>query len=612
MSANPSTLSRTVAPFTAKPFTSKDARAVNKNSQRFTFVRNRILVLLGFPDKAARVVAGIHGLMNGQDLPLFKAHKWAARQMNYKGQDENADQFMCRAFEALDAAETKCGHQVFEVRRADGVTQMMTSYDRDYIGEAVEWTLVEARTSPDYFKNPSAAVTDELLWEAIRKHLPKREAPETPEGEGSSDGASITDGAVIKAGWTRAETLIAANMERIAKAGGDQLREVEQFAKRIIKMAQAATFQNRMAEERERQQAKRDRKSAFDGMIEVTDEAAVHDKYISDIFEPEEVQEKSDTPRQSDPPPTEERENIEENAHIFANNEEAALMWAARGVPIMPLYTPDERGICDCRDGAKCKSPGKHPRTYTGLKEATTDSKTILKWFRQTPDANVGGLTGEASGVLVVDIDPKSGGDLSLTDLTEAYGDEWLDTLKVRTGSGGFHFFFEYPKGLDLRNTAGKIAPGIDTRANGGYVVLPSSKHVSGNLYELIDDARPRPLPAWLLERLTATKTQPPSKIINFQAKERASSGGIIPDGQRNDALFRIGCALWGKGEAEHLPDLHGKMLEVNARRCSPPLDDSEVAKLAANIAASYPRGVLNLNPEYTESAPEGREQFTL
>jgi putative DNA primase/helicase len=603
MSAILPTPPSTIAPFTPKPFTKRDAHTYNKNSQRFTFVRNRILVLLGFPDKAARVVAGIHGLMNGQDLPLFKSHKWAARQMNYKGQDENSDQFMCRAFEALGAAEAKCGHQVFEIRRADGVTQLMTSYDRDYLGEAVEWALVQAKNSPDFSKNPSAAVTDDLLWQAIRKHLPEREPPAGTEGDGgSSDGASITDDAVIKAGWTRAETLIAANMERIAKAGGDQLREVEQFARRIIKMAQAATFQKRMAEERDRQQAKRDRESAFDGLLEVTDVDVVHGKYISDIFEPEEVQETSDTPRQSDTPPQPETsENIKENAHLFESNEEAALMWAARGVPVMPLYTPNEKGICDCRDGAKCKSPGKHPRTYTGLKEATTDSKTILKWFRQTTDANVGGLTGEASGVLVVDVDPKSGGDLSLTDLIEAYGDEWLDTLKVRTGSGGFHFFFEYPKGLDLRNTAGKIAPGIDTRANGGYVVLPSSKHVSGNRYELLDDARPRPLPAWLLERLTATKTQPPTRVINFQAKERSVSGSVIPDGQRNDALFRIGCALWGKGEAEHLPDLHAQMLEVNARRCSPPLDDSEVAKLAANIAASYPRGVPVSNPIFVE-----------
>jgi putative DNA primase/helicase len=287
-------------------------------------------------------------------------------------------------------------------------------------------------------------------------------------------------------------------------------------------------------------------------------------------------------------------------------------MWAARGVPVMPLYTPNEKGICDCRDGAKCKSPGKHPRTFTGLKEASTDTKQILKWFRQTPDANVGGLTGEASGVLVVDVDPKSGGDLSLTDLIEAYGDEWLDTLKVRTGSGGFHFFFEYPKGLDLRNTAGKIAPGIDTRANGGYVVLPSSKHVSGNRYELLDDVRALPLPEWLLERLTATKTQPPAKVINFQARERATSGSVIPDGQRNHRLFKVGCAVWGKGEAEHLPDLHAQMLEVNARRCSPPLDDAEVAKLAANIATSYARGVVINNPVYTESAPEERERVTI
>ncbi|MGI8656847.1 MAG: bifunctional DNA primase/polymerase [Pyrinomonadaceae bacterium] len=597
----------------SRPFTKKDAGDYNKNSQRFTFIRNRILVLLGFPDKAARVVAGIHGLMNGQSLPMFKAHKWAARQMNFKGQDENADQFMCRAFEALDAAEAKCGHQVFEVRRADGVTQMMTSYERDYLGEAVEWALVEARTSPDYFKNPSAAVTDEILWKAIRKHLPERKAPETENDGGSSDGASVTDDAVIKAGWTRAETLIASTLERVQKAGGDPVREMEGAARRYIKMAQAMTFSKRMAEERARDQVKRDRESAFDGLIEVTDAVREDGRDIPVIFEPEEVQEISDTPRQSDtPPPIEERENIEENTHIFASNEEAALMWAARGVPVMPLYTPAANGVCDCRDGAKCKSPGKHPRTYTGLKEATTDSKTILKWFRQTPDANVGGLTGEVSGVLVVDIDPKSGGDLSLTDLTEAYGDEWLDTLKVRTGSGGFHFFFEYPKGLDLRNTAGKIAPGIDTRANGGYVVLPSSRHVSGNRYELLDDVRALPLPEWLLERLTATKTQPPAKVINFQARERATSGSVIPDGQRNHRLFKVGCGIWGHGEAEHLPDLHAQMLEVNARRCSPPLDDAEVAKLAANIAASYVRGVIINNPVYTESASEERQRVTI
>ncbi len=294
MSANPFTLSRTVAPFTAKPFTEKDARAYNKKSQRFTFVRNRILVLLGFPDKAARTVAGIHGLMNGQSLPMFKAHKWAARQMDYKGRDENADQFMRGAFDALNTAEINCGHQVFDVRRADGVTQMMTSYERDYIGEAVEWALVEARTSPDYFKNPSAAVTDEILWKAIQKHLPERAAPEKKDEGAESASTSITDDAIIKAGWTRAETAVASAMQLVEKAGGDQLREVEQFARRIVKMAQAATFSARMAEERARKEAKQARASAFDGLIEVDDVEGVDGKYIPVKSAPEEVQQKSD------------------------------------------------------------------------------------------------------------------------------------------------------------------------------------------------------------------------------------------------------------------------------------------------------------------------------
>lgn len=202
----------------------------------------------------------------------------------------------------------------------------------------------------------------------------------------------------------------------------------------------------------------------------------------------------------------------------------------------------------------------------------------------------LGVITGESSGVLVVDVDPKSGGDLTLTDLIEAYGDEWLETRQVCTGSGGFHFFFEYPKGLDLRNTAGKIGPGIDTRANGGYVVLPSSLHVSGKYYELIKDARPQPLPAWLLEILSSDKK--PEKVIDFQARERHTArGGIIAEGQRNDELFRIGCGIWGHGNAHDTADLCNQLLDVNAVRCVPPLGDSEVVKIAGSIAR-YPRGI--------------------
>lgn len=385
------------------------------------FVKNRILNLLGFPNKAARVANGIHGLMNGQKLPVFRAHKWAARQLEYKGKDENADQFMCRAFAAIDAAELKCGHQLFEVARADGVNQIMTSYDRDYLGEAIEWVLVQAKNSPEYAKNPAAAITDDFLWETIRKKLPKRERKDRQEGK--DDKASITDDAVIKASWTRAETVISNNLERIKKSGGDPLRETEAFCRRLIKMAQAMTFADRMADERAKAEKQKELMSAFDELIEVTERSVSSGKSISDSFEKQTPCRESERRCQTDGGYS---ENAKENACILASNEEAALMWASAGIPVIPLHTPDAKGICSCKEGEKCKSPGKHPRTYTGLKEATTDIQQILKWFRQHPDANVGGITGEASGVLVVDVDPKSGGDITLTDLIEAYGDEWV------------------------------------------------------------------------------------------------------------------------------------------------------------------------------------------
>jgi hypothetical protein len=583
MSAHLSSTARTPAP-PVRLFTDQEARTFDEHHQQVLFIKNRILNLLEVSNVAARAINGIHGMMNGQrKFPIFKAHKWAARQMDYKGSDENADQFMCRRLSAVDEAEEKCGYRFFEIVRADGVAQLMTSYDADYLGGAIQWVLVQARNLPDFWTNPAAAISDDLLWQAIRLKLPVR--PPTARSPGDeANGSSITDDALIKAGWTRMETLNATQIERIKKAGGDPLREVERFCKRLIKQAQAEHFAERMKDERAKSEKKRARDGAFDGLIEVSDNPSSREVSgkvrVSDSFE---VQDFSDTPLQSDPPPG-------ENPHVFANNEEAALLWATRGVPVFPAYTPDEKGVCDCRAGAECKSPGKHPRTFTGLKEASQDTRQILKWFRQWPDANVGGVTGEKSGLLVVDEDPKSGGDLTLTDLIEAHGDEWLDTLTVKTGSGGYHFFFEYPAGLDLRNTAGKIGPGIDTRANGGYVILPSSKHASGRRYELVCDARPRPLPDWLLEILTSKQN---TQVIDFQVKERRPvGGGPIPEGLRNDHLFRIGCALWGKGEARDATDLHARLSDINEQRCVPSLAGAEVSKMAANITARYTRGV--------------------
>src|SRR5215470_11391526 len=92
-----------------------------------------------------------------------------------------------------------------------------------------------------------------------------------------------------------------------------------------------------------------------------------------------------------------------------------ALYYASRGWPVLPLHSV-EGGRCRCGD-ATCRSPGKHPRTQHGVKEASAHSRQIGRWWQWWPDANVGIATGVASGLLVLDIDPRNGGDASYDQL---------------------------------------------------------------------------------------------------------------------------------------------------------------------------------------------------
>jgi hypothetical protein len=77
----------------------KEERRVKHNHQQLQHVINRMLTALEVPDKAARGITGLHGVFNGREVgkfPAFIAHKWTARQLNFKGKEENTDQFMCR------------------------------------------------------------------------------------------------------------------------------------------------------------------------------------------------------------------------------------------------------------------------------------------------------------------------------------------------------------------------------------------------------------------------------------------------------------------------------------------------------------------------------------
>jgi len=155
-----------------------------------------------------------------------------------------------------------------------------------------------------------------------------------------------------------------------------------------------------------------------------------------------------------------------------------ALEYASRGQAVLPIYDVDADRICTCWQRERCASPGKHPRLDTGVKGASTDKATIRRWFeRQWPErCNLGIATGQVSGLVVIDVDPKHDGFATLAALERELGPLPTDSPRARTGSGGVHIYLAYPTdGQLIRNSAGALGRGVDVRGDSGYVVAPPS-----------------------------------------------------------------------------------------------------------------------------------------
>jgi putative DNA primase/helicase len=164
-----------------------------------------------------------------------------------------------------------------------------------------------------------------------------------------------------------------------------------------------------------------------------------------------------------------------------------ALLCAERGWHVFPVSPKDKRPLND-----------------HGLNEATRDRTIIERWWRQWPNAMIGVRTGPESGFFAIDLDVDPEKKLNGITAFEALknGGELPATLITQTPRGGQHLWFKYVPGI--KNSAGKIAPGVDVRGSGGYVVVPPSRRADGAEYQfLVDDPDgPADAPQWLLELL--------------------------------------------------------------------------------------------------------------
>ena len=217
--------------------------------------------------------------------------------------------------------------------------------------------------------------------------------------------------------------------------------------------------------------------------------------------------------------------------------------------------------------------PGtKAPIHSGGFHNATDDLEQIIEWWTQTPNANIGVATGSMSDIWVLDIDvKKQNGVTSIKQLIEKYGTP-EKTLIQKTASGGWHYIYKNQSGLG--STAARL-PGIDVRADGGYIVVAPSilaeikdKHDAGS-YHWVNDLEPVNIPKWLIEEIYTTKK---TKIT-------------LEEGSRNNDMFKIASSLRGRGLS---PDQIFAVLTVENLKCAKPLPEKEVRAIAGSAGKRY------------------------
>jgi putative DNA primase/helicase len=227
------------------------------------------------------------------------------------------------------------------------------------------------------------------------------------------------------------------------------------------------------------------------------------------------------------------------------------------------------------RRGGWCPIPIKKRSKQTALgqlapylkRPATQEELGAWSW------PGVGIVTGRVSGVLVLDVDGPEGE-------AELQKHGHPVTPMVRTASGGLHLYFKHPD--HHVRTGIRVAPGLDVKAAGGYVVAPPSVGPNGELYE------------WIVTPEEAELAEPPEWLTDLLERERPKGpagpvGERIPQGERNKALASIAGTMRRRGMGE--PEILAALEATNALRCQPPLEAREVAKIAASVARYEPAG---------------------
>jgi hypothetical protein len=258
--------------------------------------------------------------------------------------------------------------------------------------------------------------------------------------------------------------------------------------------------------------------------------------------------------------------------------EAAALRYIRWGWPVFVLGR-SKRPVANCKS-CRAAGPGHDPAacgclTCHGFYAATTSPPRLAAMLAKVPGAVLAIRTGTAAGLAVVDIDPRNGGRIDPALMTP--------TATVATGGGGWHLYYRHPGGPLLPALPGR--PGVDVKADGGYVVAPPSIHPgTGQPYRWAGERPVIEMPPALRAALTPPAPTPTPAPLSGPVPTRAAGGISSPPALLAALLRAVQTAPEGRRRVTLYGAARGIARMVTAGAITEP--DARAALTAAGLAA--------------------------
>lgn len=218
----------------------------------------------------------------------------------------------------------------------------------------------------------------------------------------------------------------------------------------------------------------------------------------------------------------------------------------------------------------------------------------IAEWYFEKNPAGVAILTGELSGVVVLDVEVD--GDASGLDIPT--------TPTAKTGGGGRHYYFKHP-GHEVKNRVRINKRKIDLRGDGGYVVAPNSRSIKGQYEWLVGlDTPLADMPEWLEKKKTPSKPALTAPSAPTNLWEDITRG--VEEGRRHDAAVRIVGKLLAHIPRRDRESVVLPLLEAWNERNIPPLPNNELSSIYDDISEKHEKGTVN------EASPRERKLLSV